>query len=229
MSRDPVSKVTPPKTVEPAKVEQIHIPRKDGTLELREVKFLQAKNCTWVDPKTPRTPQLIVLHSTENPDCAGLAKAVANYFHGPNAPQASCHIMVDNRELYRCVHDRDIAWGAGGANKVGLHLEMGGFAAQSATQWSDDYSREVLYSAMGVCAAWALRFNIPPVFLDSAALLSTKDPSGITTHAEVTKAFKKSTHTDPGRGFPIDAFVNGVGWMLLRLMNPESKLPGDSL
>lgn len=36
MSRDPVSKVTPPKTVEPAKVEQIHIPRKDGTLELRE-------------------------------------------------------------------------------------------------------------------------------------------------------------------------------------------------
>lgn len=200
--------------------ELVHVPRQDGSLVERKVSFLQAKNYT---PVGKRQPTLIVLHSTENQDVKGLARAVANYFHGPSAPRASCHVVVDDSDVYRCVMDSDVAWGAGGANKVGLHLEMGGFAAQTSTMWSDAYSREVLFAAMGVCAAWCIRHSIGPVFLDAEALKAAGDsPVGITTHAEVTKAYRKSTHTDPGRGFPIEAFVNGVGWTILKLSNLEA-------
>jgi hypothetical protein len=30
---------------------------------------------------------------------------------------------------------------------------------------------------------------------------------GVTTHNEVTHAFRKSDHTDPGAAFPMDAFL----------------------
>jgi hypothetical protein len=51
---------------------------------------------------------------------------------------------------------------------------------------------------------------------------------GITTHRVVTEAMMTpGGHWDPGPDFPMDAFVGGVAWMLMRLGNPEVKVDGD--
>jgi hypothetical protein len=52
-------------------------------------------------------------------------------------------------------------------------------------------------------AEWARTYKIPLVFLNAQDL---KDPNvkGVTTHNEVSKAFKQSDHWDPGPGFPMD-------------------------
>ena len=42
-------------------------------------------------------------------------------------------------------------------------------------------------------------------FIDAEGLKAGK--KGVTTHAEVSKAFKKSNHTDPGLGFPMDRIL----------------------
>jgi hypothetical protein len=68
------------------------------------------------------------------------------------------------------------------------------------------------------------RWKLPKVFLDAEALL--RGDAGITTHAEVTRACKlakerkltssafysgNTTHTDPGKHFPMQAFLELVG------------------
>jgi hypothetical protein len=47
-----------------------------------------------------------------------------------------------------------------------------------------------------------------PVAVDVAGLL--RGDRGITTHDAVSKAFKQSTHWDPGPGFPLADFANAV-------------------
>jgi hypothetical protein len=54
------------------------------------------------------------------------------------------------------------------------------------------------------------KFRIPVQFLTAADLkraLEDTDVKGFTTHAEVSKAFKPTGHTDPGKGFPMDEYL----------------------
>jgi hypothetical protein len=53
-------------------------------------------------------------------------------------------------------------------------------------------------------------FKIPPVFVTAAGLKAGK--RGITTHAEVSKAFPNDAgnHHDPGAGWPAQYFVKLV-------------------
>ena len=69
----------------------------------------------------------------------------------------------------------------------------------------DAYSQAALARTAQLVAALCRRHSIPVRFLDAKALL--RGERWITTHAEVTKAYKLSTHTDPGKDFPRDAFL----------------------
>ncbi len=169
------------------------------------IPFVQAQHFT---PATDRPIDLVVLHSTEGSETSGAARAVALWFAGKAgapAPQASAHYVVDMNSIVQCVREDDVAWHAPGANHNGIGIEHVGYAKQSAAAWGDPYSAAELALSAGLCAGICQRHGIPVAFVDAAGLL--RHERGITTHAEVTKAFHGSTHTDPGAGFPMDAYL----------------------
>jgi N-acetyl-anhydromuramyl-L-alanine amidase AmpD len=167
------------------------------------MQLIQAKNYT---PAQRTTARLVVLHTMEAPEKPSTALAVAKWFAGPSAPQASAHFCVDAQAMVQCVLLRDVAWGAPGANNDGIHVEHAGFASQNPEQWLDDYSRAVLDRSSFLVASLCARFGIPARKL-SVEEVRDKKTSGICGHNDVSLAFGKSTHTDPGNSFPWDAYV----------------------
>jgi N-acetyl-anhydromuramyl-L-alanine amidase AmpD len=168
------------------------------------MKFLQAKYYT---PADQRIIELIVLHAMEEPEKGDTAEAVANYFAFNTTRKVSAHYCCDDDSEIQCVKDRDIAYAAPGANSNGLHIEQAGFTAQTAAQWADAYSSQMIREHVApLVRAKAAQYSIPLVFLDADALKSGR--RGITTHAEVTKAWHLSTHTDPGLGYPMGSMLN---------------------
>lgn len=167
--------------------------------------FLQAKNYT---KGRIKPVGLIVLHTMEAAEASTTAENVAAWFAGAAAPQASAHFCVDADSVVQCVQVSDTAWAAPGANANGIQIEHAGYAAQSAAQWADEYSQALLHRSADLVARLCSEHSIPPFFVDAAGLL--RGERGITTHAEVSKAFKKSTHTDPGPNFPMTQYLSLV-------------------
>ena len=172
--------------------------------------FIEAAHFT---PASRAAVDLVVLHSMESQEKPGTARSVALWFADPiRSPQASAHYCLDDREVVQCVREADIAWCAPGANRNGIHLEHAGRASQAANEWGDEFSMAMLHLsvelAASVCRAWA----IPAKMVDAAGLLV--HTRGITTHAEVSRAFKMSSHWDPGPNFPLAWYVSRVAGLL---------------
>lgn len=174
-------------------------------LDLNSIPFVKARNFTRSNRKSI---DLIVLHSMESQEKPGTARRVADWFAGPTAPQASAHFNVDAKEIVQCVRVEDVAWHAPGANANGIGIEHAGRAGQTAEEWADAYSMAMLERSVLLCAALCRRYDIPPVIVTPEAL--RLQGQGITTHAYVSQAFKKSTHWDPGPNFPLAWYVSRV-------------------
>ncbi len=168
--------------------------------------FIQAKNYRIA---TRATIDLVVVHTMESQEKPHTAHAVAQWFAGPYAPMASAHVCVDNLEAWGCVHLKDIAFGAPGANANGAHIEHAGRAAQTGEQWADQFSMDTLRTSARVAAEIAHAFAIPVVHLSPEDLLAGR--RGFCGHVDVTMAFHKSTHTDPGGSFPWGQYLDMVG------------------
>ena len=145
----------------------------------------------------------IILHSTEGTTARGAAAWFAN-----EASQGSAHLCVDEVECYRTLTDNKIPWAAPGANTQGLHLEIAGFAAWSRTAWLTPKNRKKLKRAAFKTAQWCVDHNIPIEFRDANDL--KKNLRGITTHYQVSQAFRLSHHWDPGPHFPLRWFLKKV-------------------
>lgn len=116
------------------------------------------------------------------------------------------HNCVDGDSATQSVKDNDVAYAAPPANDNGLHFELVGYAKQSPADWDDAYSRAELDLAAKIIAAKCIEHNIPVVgFLTPEQLLA--DKRGITSHWNVSKAWKRSDHQDPGPNFPYDKFI----------------------
>lgn len=103
----------------------------------------------------------------------------------------------------RC--EEDIAWHARGGNATSIGIELAGYARQTAAEWGDAYSRDVLRRASRLTAEVCARHGIPLRRLRAADLLAGR--RGVTGHADVSEAFRKSDHWDPGEGFPWRRFL----------------------
>lgn len=145
--------------------------------------------------------KLVVIHSTEG----GTADSIARYFYTPGAG-GSTHLVVDDYECERCLANSTVPWGATGANRNGFHIEMCGFARWTLTNWLQH--RNTIKRCAYKTAFHCDKFGIPLVWLSAADLKAGK--SGITSHAEVSKAFPGSGHWDPGPGFPRRYFMSLV-------------------
>lgn len=152
--------------------------------------------------------RLIVLHTIEIVEIAAAAERCAQYFATVAKPQVSAHYCVDSDSIVQCVPEADTAFTAPGANHDGIHIEMAGFARQTAAEWADPYSVAMLDRTAALVAGLCRRHNLPPQLVDASGLLG--GAKGITTHGDVSKAFRKSNHTDPGPAFPMQAFLAAV-------------------
>ena len=199
------------------------------------IPFVQARYYKAVPDDEPRTIQLVVIHTMENAEKPGTAMAVAHYFQTEMKDQngkprpASAHLCIDVAQVVQCVRYQDIAYGAPGTNRNGIHVEHDGFAAQTGDQWKDEFSISELSLSAQVVAGICLEYMIPVVFVDAEGLLAGQQ--GITMHSEVTKACvlanqRKLTdspfynaanphkpltdHSDPGKNFPTEAYLEAV-------------------
>lgn len=145
----------------------------------------------------PSAIKWIVVHDEEAANARSAAQWFANPNMPPRGPAGSAHLAVDDIECYRCLDDSQIPWGAPGANTNGLHIEQAGFAAWKKWQWLK-HKRQLDRVAYRV-ALWCVKYNIPAHFCNADDLVTGR--KGITTHAQVSKAFG-GTHTDPGLFYP---------------------------
>jgi len=151
--------------------------------------------------------RLIVLHSTEG----STAQGAAGWFANP-ASKGSTQIVVDNDHCYRTLPDDVVPYGSPGGrtNEDGLHIEFAGFAKWTRAEWM---LREAeLLKGAAIVKHWCEKYGIPLVFLTAEDLKRDGlKARGITTHVAITDAFKAGSHTDPGKGFPLDWFMSAIG------------------
>lgn len=190
--------------------------------------FLQASGYTRVGSLGEFRPvDLIVVHDMEAPELTKTAENVAQYFHtGAGGRKVSSHYCIDSDSVVQCVREDDVAWCAPGSNHNGIQLEHAGYARQSERDWQDVYSKAMLDLSAKLTAQICREYRIPVYFLNAAGLKAGR--RGITTHAEVSRAFHRSDHTDPGPNFPIHDYVGAVGYYLGKRPNitaPQDRKP----
>lgn len=146
----------------------------------------------------------IVLHTTESP--ADSAPVVARYFTKESSG-GSAHLVIDDDHCYRTLNDLVIPWAAPPLNTSGYHIEHCGYAKWTEREW---HRHELTLNQSAYKAALRCgRYSIVPRLLTDTQL-KTGTRSGIVTHAQVSRVFHKSDHTDPGPGFPLDFYVGLV-------------------
>jgi N-acetyl-anhydromuramyl-L-alanine amidase AmpD len=151
-----------------------------------------------------REIDLIVIHTMEIDETPGAAEACAAWFARPDA-EVSAHYCVDADTILRCVADENIAWHARGGNGTSIGIELAGWAGQARSGWSDPFSNATLDRASALTAELCLRYRIPVRWLRAPRLRTQW--RGITGHADISEAFRRSDHWDPGPSFPIDRFL----------------------
>ncbi len=154
-----------------------------------------------------RQIDLIVIHTMEMDEKGETAEHCAQWFRNPGA-KASAHYCVDADSIVQCVRDQDVGWHAPGANHDGIGIEHAGRAKQTGRDWSDEYSTAMLERSARLVAGLCKKYAIPVTWLYAADLKAGK--RGITTHKAVSDAFRRSTHWDPGSGFPIERYLTLV-------------------
>lgn len=187
--------------------------------DLPPIAFRQAVHFTAVG--SPARPHdLVVIHAMESSEldltAENMAAGISNL---ATTWEASWHYGVDRDSIVQSVRDEDVAWGAPGANRNGIQVELAGRAAQTAGQWDDPYSRAMLLLAANLTAHLCHRYVIPArrvgaEELRTAGTTGVLRARGITGHADVSLAFRKSNHTDPGAAFPWPRFIATVRALL---------------
>lgn len=174
-----------------------------------------------------QNPTLIVMHATVGPTKAGAARAVARMFQS-TARQASAHYTVDEAETIQSVGDHTIAWHCGynvdslaiemcfypladslrnwllpARQRTGDRLEVGHHTI-TPMRWLQPTVRRMFRRAANLTGDLCLAYGIRRRFLGVRAVRAwdaagrPAELGGITTHAVMSRAFKRSTHWDPG-------------------------------
>lgn len=146
----------------------------------------------------------------------------------PNDRKRSAHYMVDPATVIMGVHETDTAYGAPGANADGIQIEQAGYARYTTGEWSAPNPTAMIQIVAALLADLCVRRNIPLHFLTAAEMVANPDATGVTTHAEVTKAFHRTDHTDPGPNYPID-YVLIEARLLLTPHHEEDDMPARTI
>ncbi len=166
--------------------------------------FIESPNRTEASGRRITT---VVIHTMEIAERDNAAEICARWFANPVA-EVSAHYCVDAETVIQCVLEDNIAWHARGGNASSIGIELAGFAGQRALGWDDDYSRAVLVRAARLTADVCRRHGIPLRRLHPSDLVAGR--RGVTGHADVSAAFHRSDHWDPGPDFPWAGFLRSA-------------------
>lgn len=145
----------------------------------------------------------VVIHCTQG----ATAKGAAVWFTNPNS-EGSANLVLDDDVCYRTVPDLRVPWAAQPLNTRGFHIELAGFVEWSREEW-------LSHPAMLDRAAYktALRCRLYGIPVRTVGPIGLRlGRKGVTGHADVSRAWRKSDHTDPGPNFPWDRFIDRVKW-----------------
>jgi N-acetyl-anhydromuramyl-L-alanine amidase AmpD len=174
-----------------------------------EFPLVESPNRTRTDG---RQISFVVIHTMEIAERVDSAEICARWFATP-VSKVSAHYCVDAGTIIQCVEENDIAWHARGGNAHSLGVELAGMAGQGRRDWEDAYSAAVLERAAELVADIASRHDIPIAKLGPGALRDGR--RGITGHADVSSAWRRSDHWDPGPAFPWRGFLDSVRSVLV--------------
>lgn len=150
----------------------------------------------------------VVIHSAVIQCQPGAARTLGHM--NQTSKTGSWHYATDPNETIQCSWDSFVCW-HDGVNRHSLAIEMADWPVpwpavkltkavmrKVATKWrwrTTSHSK-MLRRTAELTAELCLAYDIPLVFLSVSML--RKGQKGITIHANMTKAFGKSTHWDPG-------------------------------
>jgi hypothetical protein len=167
----------------------------------------------------------IVLHVMQAPEKLSTAEGTQNYFASTSV-KASTHFSCDADSTIQSVMIADVAYGAGGANAAGVHIEQAGYSEQSAADWSDEYSQRMLVEQVApLVGRLAARLQIPLRFVDAAGL--KRGDRGVTTHKQCSDAFGGS-HWDPGLAYPMGQVLDVARLWVAGTSTTAPPAPGPS-
>lgn len=151
----------------------------------------------------------VCIHTAEIDLKDGAAIALMNYAATmPDKRIASWHYSVDHETETQSVLEEDTAWAAPGANETHIQIELCTWAASGVGTWANADHEAMLDRAAKLVADICKRHSIP---IEHRTVLEVREHKpGICGHNDVTKAFKRSTHTDPGKNFPWGHFIRKV-------------------
>jgi hypothetical protein len=149
----------------------------------------------------------VVIHSAVMPCRAGGALALGRM--NLSSTTGSWHYATDPFATVQCSFDSYVCWHAP-PNRGSLGIEMADYpkpwpttrtkAAMASLRrrwrWHGKNHRLMLHRTAKLTAELLLGYDLPVRFLTVSDLRAGKQ--GVTTHANVSKAFGESTHWDPG-------------------------------
>lgn len=160
-------------------------------------------------PRTNKPIHHVVIHSTVSKCERGGARKIARYFMQTQR-DASAHYITDPGEVVQGLYDSWVGYAAP-PNQHKLHVEMCDIpgpvpddsvsaarrkALRRAWRWVRPEQRAMLENTAQLVGQLCAAYDIPPWFRGVRDLKAGR--RGVTTHACVSKAFRQSTHWDPG-------------------------------
>lgn len=154
-----------------------------------------------------------IIHATEGETAEG----AASWFQNP-ASEGSANLVVSDYACFKTVKDLVIPWAAPPYNTRGFHVEIVGFSDWSHDEWMK-VERRIQHAAyrMALRCKW---YSIPVVFRTAEEL--KEGLHGITTHANISIAFRQTNHTDPGPNFPVSYYMECLKWYSEHMAAPKN-------
>jgi len=160
--------------------------------------------------------RLLVVHTSEGSEGPTSAENLGAFMTMPGDrlnPDgtrfgASYHYVTDTDRVLPAVPDDVVAYAAAGANNDGIHVCIPGKAGQTRAQWLDATSRSYIRQAVAVMVDKAREHGIPLDLLTVAEIVA--GAAGYCGHVDISNAYHRSDHTDPGAQFPWDVLATDI-------------------
>ena len=152
------------------------------------------------------------VHSAETPLRAGYAESLATNWFARLAP-TSAHIIVDPAAIVKMVNYDKVAWHCGAGNSVLFGDEQAGYARFSEEEWLTEAGVLQMDNLALVIREQLESINSPLKVSSEAEARRGRElgkPFGIITHNTARLAFGGTTHTDPGKGYPVELLLDKV-------------------
>lgn len=152
----------------------------------------------------------VCVHDSEGGELPTSPEALSGFISSPRTEfnLASYHYITDTDSIIIEAPENRIAYSAGGGNIEWVHICIPGKANQTREQWLDTNSRAFIKQCAKFIVDQYRKYGFPLIKLTAAEVLEGR--KGYCSHWDISRAYHKSTHTDPGVNFPWDVLDQDI-------------------